>query len=110
MEKTFDISSPAAARIAYLLTTEPEGSMLRVEVQGGGCSGFQYHFLFDAKPLNDDDILFEKDGAKVVVDETSLEYVGGSMIDYEESLAGAAFSIKNPQATASCGCGNSFAL
>lgn len=104
------ISDSAAARIGYLLGTEPEGSRLRVSVLGGGCSGFQYHFEFDANPLADDDKLFEKDGAAVIVDETSLELLHESMIDYVETLGAAAFEIKNPQAAASCGCGNSFAI
>jgi iron-sulfur cluster insertion protein len=104
------ISDSAAKRIAYLLTTEPEGSRLRVEVLGGGCSGFQYHFSFDQEALKDDDRLFEKDGAQVVVDETSLGMLNGSMVDYVETLGAAAFEIKNPHATSSCGCGNSFAV
>lgn len=107
---TFSISDNAAKRIAYLLTTEPEGSRLRVSVLGGGCSGFQYHFEFDTDTPAEDDQLFEKDGAKVVVDETSLELLANAQIDYVETLGAAAFEINNPQATASCGCGNSFAI
>ena len=110
MGTTFSISDSAAARIAHLLADEPTGSRLRVSVLGGGCSGFQYHFEFDAKAPAPDDKNFEHDGAKVVVDETSLEMLDGSMIDYVETLGAAAFEIKNPQATASCGCGNSFAI
>lgn len=109
MEHIFHISDRAAKRIAYLLSTEPEGSRLRVSVLGGGCSGFQYHFDFDQEQA-EDDRLFEKDGACVIVDETSLEMLNESMIDYVETLGAAAFEIKNPQATASCGCGNSFAI
>lgn len=104
------ISDSAAKRIAHLLDTEPEGSKLRVSILGGGCSGFQYHFDFDAESLSDDDKLFEKDGAKVVIDDTSLEMLNDSTIDYVETLGASAFEIKNPQATASCGCGNSFAI
>lgn len=104
------ISDSAAKRVAYLLETEPKGSRLRVSVLGGGCSGFQYHFEFDDKPLNDDDQLFEKDGAQIIVDEVSLGMLGGSIVDYVETLGAAAFEIKNPNATASCGCGNSFAV
>ncbi|MCI5049840.1 MAG: iron-sulfur cluster insertion protein ErpA [Rickettsiales bacterium] len=110
MDKTIDISDNAAKRISYLLSTEPEGSKLRVSILGGGCSGFQYNFEFDDKPVNEDDLLVEKDGATVVIDETSLDMLGGSMIDYVETLGAAAFEIKNPNATASCGCGNSFAV
>ncbi len=109
------ISDSAAKRIAHLLTTEPEGTVLRVAVDGGGCSGFQYRFEFTEGVLTngglkEDEKLFEKDGAKVVCDAMSLEFLGGSQVDYEESLAGAAFVIKNPNATSSCGCGNSFAV
>lgn len=105
-----DISDNAAKRIAYLLGTEPEGSVLRVSVLGGGCSGFQYHFEFDQQPPQADDQLFVKDGARVVIDETSLELLKDSVIDYVETLGAAAFEIKNPHAKASCGCGNSFAV
>lgn len=104
------ISDSAAQRISYLLATEPEGSRLRVSVLGGGCSGFQYHFEFDAKPTQSEDRLFTKEGAVVVVDDTSLEMLGGSTLDYVASLGSAAFEIKNPQAKASCGCGNSFSV
>lgn len=106
----FHISDSAARRIAHLLATEPEGSVLRVSVLGGGCSGFQYHFDFDANTLAEDDRVFEKDGATVVVDDASLEMLHDSTIDYVETLGSAAFEIKNPQAKASCGCGNSFSV
>lgn len=108
------ISDSAAKRIAYLLASEPEGTALRVAVDGGGCSGFQYRFEFEEGLLNsglkDDEKLFESGDAKVVSDDMSLEIFGGSVVDYEESLAGAAFVIKNPNAASSCGCGNSFAV
>jgi iron-sulfur cluster insertion protein len=110
MSHIIHISDSAAARIAYLLGTEPEGSRLRVAVLGGGCSGFQYHFDFDADAPAEDDQIFEKSGASVIVDETSLEMLHESMVDYVETLGAAAFEIKNPQATANCGCGNSFAV
>lgn len=110
MSKEFFISDSAAKRIAYLLTTEPEGARLRVSVLGGGCSGFQYHFDFDTAEPAEDERVFEKDGAKLIIDETSLELLDQSMIDYVETLGAAAFEIKNPQATASCGCGNSFSI
>ena len=109
-ELIFHISDSAAKRIAHLLTTEPEGSVLRVSILGGGCSGFQYHFDFDASKPAEDDSVFEKDGATVVVDSTSLEMLNDSTIDYVETLGSAAFEIKNPQAKASCGCGNSFSV
>jgi len=107
---SFDLSSSASRRISHLLATEPEGSRLRVSVQGGGCSGFQYKYEFDTGPIAPDDVVIERDGAKVVIDPTSLELVQGSMLDYVEELGGAFFAIKNPNATASCGCGNSFAV
>lgn len=110
MDTNFDISSSAAHRIAHLLATEPPGSRLRVEVLGGGCSGFQYRFDFDASSPADDDVLYEKEGAQVVVDPSSLELLKGSLLDYIEELGGAAFEIRNPNAKSSCGCGNSFSI
>lgn len=103
------ISELAAARIGELLKEEPEGSMLRVAVSGGGCSGYQYGFSFDIV-RTDEDRLFERDGAAVVVDEISLDLLNGAQIDYVEDLSGASFSIRNPNASSSCGCGNSFAV
>lgn len=106
MEATqFNISESAQARIAKLLVGEPEGSRLRVSVQGGGCSGFQYNLDFDTK-VNDDDLQF----GPVVVDTTSLELLKESTLDYVEALGSASFEIKNPNATAKCGCGNSFSV
>jgi len=82
---------------------------LRVAVEGGGCSGFQYKFDFADSP-NDDDIVIELNGAKVVVDDMSLEFLAGSEIDYTNELIGSAFKIHNPNATAGCGCGTSFSV
>jgi iron-sulfur cluster insertion protein len=107
MQANFLISPTAQARLAYLLQDEPEGSHLRIAVQGGGCSGFQYLFDLEATTPASDDHLFE---GKVVIDETSLEILNGSMLDYAEDLSGAAFEIKNPNAKGGCGCGNSFSL
>jgi len=106
----FDISPNAQKRVSKLLKDEAKDTYLRISVIGGGCSGFQYHFDFDATPLNDDDKKLEKSGAIVVIDDVSLEYVAGSQLDYVETLGGATFEINNPNATASCGCGNSFSL
>lgn len=86
MEHNFGISESAAARIAYLVSDEPSGSRLRVAVDGGGCSGFQYRFEFDAAPLAEDDKLFRHGQAEVVVDELSLGFIAGGMIDYVEAL------------------------
>jgi len=105
-----NITESAVRRVAALI--EQEGGpdmMLRVSVSGGGCSGFQYGFSFDDS-RNGDDLLFERGGVRVVVDEISLELLNGAEIDFVEDLAGSAFAIRNPNATASCGCGNSFAV
>jgi iron-sulfur cluster insertion protein len=106
----FFVSDAAAARIAYLLHDEPAGSRLRVSVEGGGCSGFQYHFTFDAAPLTTEDQLFGHPGAEVVIDDVSLGFLNGAMIDYVENLGASYFEIKNPNSASSCGCGNSFAV
>jgi len=83
--------------------------MLRISVSGGGCSGFQYGFTFD-DAVAQGDLVVERDGAIVVIDETSLDLLGGSQIDYVEDMIGASFQIKNPIAKSSCGCGNSFSV
>lgn len=104
------VSDSAVKRIADLIRQEGgDGTMLRVTVSGGGCSGFQYGFSFDDS-RKEDDRLFQRDGVTVVIDEMSLELLEGSEIDFVEDLAGSSFSIRNPNATASCGCGTSFAL
>ncbi len=104
------LSESAAGRIAWLMSQEEhKGLMLRISVSGGGCSGFQYGFAFD-DTVGDEDRLFERGGAKVVIDETSLGLLEGAEIDYVEDLVGASFQIKNPNAKSSCGCGNSFAV
>jgi iron-sulfur cluster insertion protein len=83
--------------------------MLRLAVQGGGCSGFAYGFSFDDEKRADD-VAIEGHGVTVLIDEVSLEYLSGSEIDYVEELVGAAFTVRNPNAASSCGCGNSFSL
>jgi iron-sulfur cluster insertion protein len=103
------LTDSAARRIAYLASREPTPSMLRVAVLGGGCSGFQYNFDFDTK-RNDDDLVIEKNGATVLIDSTSLEFIKGSEIDYVDEMVGASFQVRNPNATSSCGCGSSFAV
>jgi iron-sulfur cluster insertion protein len=102
------LSDAAVSRIA-VLTAEDTGMMLRVSVAGGGCSGFQYGFTLDDQ-RNDDDIVFQRDGVALVIDETSLELLTGSEIDFVEDLMGSYFAIKNPQASSTCGCGTSFSL
>lgn len=106
----FGLSESAQKRIAKLLTDEPEGTVLRISVMGGGCSGFQYKYDFETTPTTDDDFLIQTGGVRVAVDSTSLEFLTGSILDYVETLGGSAFEIKNPNTTASCGCGNSFSV
>ncbi len=109
MTATVTITERAARRIGEILKCEPTGTMLRVSVEGGGCSGFQYKFGMETAKA-DDDIVIARDGATVLIDPVSVQYMAGSEIDFVEDLIGAAFKVKNPKATASCGCGTSFAL
>lgn len=110
-ETQVNITDSAASRIQQILQDEQTANAaFRIAVEGGGCSGFQYKFEVDAAPAGEHDVVFTKDGAKVVVDDISLQLLAGSQLDFVESLAGAAFEIKNPQSTASCGCGNSFSI
>ena len=103
------VSASAAAKINAIMAKEGFDKYLRVSVNGGGCSGFEYKFGFADAP-EDDDIVLERDGAKVVIDDISLEFLTGSEIDYVNELIGAAFKIHNPNATANCGCGTSFSI
>ena len=103
------LSPSAAARVAAIAAKQAKPAILRLSVEGGGCSGFQYKFgLADAPDT--DDIIAETDGVRLVIDPVSLDLVAGCMVDYVESLGGAAFKVENPQATAGCGCGSSFAV
>ncbi|MCX7110163.1 MAG: iron-sulfur cluster insertion protein ErpA [Proteobacteria bacterium] len=98
----------AASKVGELIAEEGnEELMLRVYVQGGGCSGFQYGFTFD-ESVNDDDTQVEKNGVKVLIDSMSIQYLSGAEIDYREDASGAQFVIRNPNATTTCGCGSSF--
>ena len=108
-ESPVSVTERAARRIAAVLSKEPPGSMLRVAVNGGGCSGFQYAFDI-AVAKADDDLVIERDGAVVLVDPVSLEFLAGSKIDFVDDLIGQSFKIDNPNATASCGCGTSFSV
>ena len=103
------LSASAALRVNKVLGKELPGSALRVAVDGGGCSGFQYSFnIVDA--VAPDDVVVERDGAKVLIDPVSLDYLRGSEIDFVDDLIGQSFKIHNPNATASCGCGTSFSV
>ena len=106
---TVTVTERAAQRIAEILRGEADASVLRVAVEGGGCSGFQYRFDIERGGAPDD-LVIERAGAKVVIDPISLQYLAGSRIDFVDELIGAAFHVDNPNATASCGCGTSFAL
>jgi iron-sulfur cluster insertion protein len=105
----FSISDTAAERVHTLLKQNPSSHFLRIRVSGGGCSGFQYHFVLD-ETTTEDDQLFEKNGAKIAIDEMSLGLLDGSEVDFVEDLAAASFVIRNPNAASSCGCGNSFSV
>jgi iron-sulfur cluster insertion protein len=106
------ITERAARRIAALTVDEKalgRDPLFRVHIDGGGCSGFQYGFVLDTA-VNGDDTVFSRDGVRVVVDETSLDLLAGAELDWVETLAGASFQIRNPNAASSCGCGSSFAV
>ncbi len=107
------MTESAAQRICFLLEEEQKNgkkdAMLRVAVAGGGCSGFQYIFDFETV-VADDDILIIYNGARVVIDESSLEMLKGSILDFVEELIGSAFKIDNPNAASGCGCGSSFSI
>jgi len=109
MTATVTVSDKAARRIGEILKGEPAGTMLRVSVEGGGCSGFSYKFDM-ARERAADDLVIARDGAVVLIDAVSVNYMAGSEIDFVDDLIGASFKVKNPQATAACGCGTSFAL
>jgi len=104
------LSDRAVRRIAKILAAEPAGTALRVSVEGGGCSGFQYKYDLVRDPPGDDDVVLARDGATVLVDTMSLDYMGGSEIDFVDDLIGQSFQIKNPHAVAACGCGTSFSV
>jgi iron-sulfur cluster insertion protein len=108
--RVMSLTASAAARIAKLAKLEGNpDQMLRLTVSGGGCSGFQYGFSFDTA-VNEDDHLFARDNAKMVVDDTSLDLLAGAEIDYVEDLMGSYFKVNNPNAASSCGCGASFSV
>lgn len=104
------LSENAAARVKTLIEQQGNPNLkLRLSVSGGGCSGFQYSFDFDEQQ-KDDDIIVTRDGVTMLVDPMSLLYISGAEVDFVEDLVGASFQVKNPNATASCGCGSSFSI
>lgn len=103
------LSPSAAARVATIAAKQGKPAILRLSVEGGGCSGFQYKFGL-ADSAEDDDLVVERDGVTLVVDSVSLDLVAGSVVDYVESLGGSAFRVENPMAASGCGCGSSFAI
>src|SRR3974390_3280560 len=108
MPSPLKFSDAAAAKVRQLIDEEGNAELkLRVFVQGGGCSGFQYGFTFD-EVANDDDTAMVKNGVTLLIDPMSYQYLVGAEIDYQEGLEGAQFVIKNPNATTTCGCGSSF--
>jgi iron-sulfur cluster insertion protein len=103
----FEITPAARLRIAGLLEKEPEGTVLRLYIEGGGCSGYKYQFVFDE--IKEDDYLFQEGSTpKVAVDPLSASLLEGAQLDFEESLAGDSFVVNNPNAKTTCGCGSSF--
>ena len=109
MTTNVTVSASAARRIGEILKGEPAGAMLRVSVEGGGCSGFQYKFDIE-RTRAADDVLIARDDATVLIDPVSLGFMAGAEIDFVDDLIGASFRINNPKATASCGCGTSFTV
>jgi len=109
-EPTVTLSDRAIRRIAKILAAEPAGTALRVSVEGGGCSGFQYRYDLVRDAPASDDIVLTGDGAMVLIDAISLDYMGGSEIDFVDDLMGQSFQIRNPHAVAACGCGTSFSV
>jgi len=109
-EAPFTISESAARRVCHMIEGEGNPNLkLRIAVQGGGCSGFQYDFKLD-ETVDDGDIAVMRDGATVVIDSTSLLYMIGSEVDFAEELVGSYFKITNPNAQSACGCGTSFSV
>ncbi|HEX5845707.1 MAG TPA: iron-sulfur cluster insertion protein ErpA [Rhodoplanes sp.] len=109
MSTQVTLTERAARRIGEILEAEPAGTMLRILVEGGGCSGFQYKFNLDRDHANDD-LVLARDGATVLIDPVSVQYMAGAEIDFVDDLIGASFKINNPVASASCGCGTSFSV
>ena len=109
MPAMLTLTPAAAKRIAWIAERQAKPPVLRLAVEGGGCSGFQYRFEMADGPEREDSVS-ETDGVRLVVDPVSLDLVAGSVVDFVESLGGAAFKVKNPQAASGCGCGSSFGI
>ena len=118
LNNTLIVTKSCASRIRHLKALQsPENNnsdynlRLRISVEGGGCSGFQYVFTMDSDPLQEDDLVFKRDGEEVLVDDTSFELIRGATVDYEQEMIRSAFAIvNNPNSESACGCGSSFAL
>jgi len=107
-DASISLSQSAAAQINEIMKAQGR-KFLRISVEGGGCSGFSYKFDMDDE-ASEDDLKIERDGATVLIDSMSVEFLTGSIIDYVDELIGASFQIKNPNAVAACGCGTSFSI
>jgi iron-sulfur cluster assembly accessory protein len=110
MAHALTLTQAAARRVGAIAGKQGKPAVLRLSVEGGGCSGFQYKFDVERAQAADDDIVVSRDGATVLIDSVSLQYLAGSEIDFVDDLIGAAFKVNNPLAKASCGCGTSFTL
>jgi iron-sulfur cluster insertion protein len=105
-----NVSDSCLAKVADLLAEENDPNLkLRVFVQGGGCSGFQYGFTFD-EIVNEDDFVIEKESVKFLIDSMSYQYLVGATLDYKDDIMGSSFTVKNPNAETTCGCGSSFSI
>ena len=110
LQKGFTVSDAAITRVAQILADTPDKSALRISVEGGGCSGFSYKYDLVDEAAADTDMVIDRGGARIYVDDVSLIYMGGSELDFVDNLLGQAFQINNPNAVASCGCGTSFSV
>ncbi|WP_322497360.1 HesB/IscA family protein [Candidatus Cyrtobacter comes] len=106
---SFNITDGASLKLLELLKSESEGARFRISIMGGGCSGFSYSFSFD-KSVNVNDQIFSNNGVEVIIDEISMKFLQGSTLLYKSTLGSEAFEVSNPNTTAKCGCGNSFAV
>ena len=109
MTRSASLTPAAAARVATIAAKQGKPAILRLSVEGGGCSGFQYKFGLADAP-DGDDLVTETDGTRLVIDPVSLDLLDGSVVDYVEDLGGAAFKVTNPNAASGCGCGSSFGI